>query len=44
MESWMVMGGAILLLACLYPPFLGVVAGAGILIVATIIVGHIIGA
>ncbi len=44
MENWLVMGGAILLVACFYPPFLGLVMGAGAVIVATIVVGKIIGA
>lgn len=29
MEQWMVMGGAILIIGMIYPPFFGVVIGAG---------------
>lgn len=44
MENWLVMGGAILLIACMYPPFLGLVMGAGAVIAVTIVIGKIIGA
>lgn len=44
MENWVVMCGAILLIACLYPPILGVVMGAGAVIGLSIIIGKIIGA
>lgn len=44
MENWLVMGAAVLLLACLYPPILGVVAGAGVVMLGTIILAKILGA
>lgn len=42
MENWMVMGGAVLLVCMLYPPFLGFVIGVGIMAVATMIVFFLI--
>jgi hypothetical protein len=44
MENWLVMGGAILFIAFLYPPILGVVAGAGVIVLGTIILAKILGA
>lgn len=44
MENWLVLGGGILLIACLYPPILGVVFGVACVMLLTIVIGKIIGA
>lgn len=44
MDNWMVLAGAVFLIACLYPPFLGVVMGAGAVILVTVVIGKLIGA
>lgn len=43
MENWMVMGGAILLVCLLFPPFLGFVVGMGAMMLATYAVYKILG-
>ena len=44
MESWMVLGGAIVIIAIVYPPILGVVMGAGAVVLATLVIGKLVGA
>jgi Flp pilus assembly protein protease CpaA len=44
MENWMVLAGAVVVIACLYPPFLGVVMGAGAVVLLTVVIGKMMGA
>lgn len=43
MEQWMVMGAAVLVIGMIYPPLLGVVIGAGGIMLATLVVYKLIG-
>jgi len=43
MENWMVMGAALLILCAIHPPFLGVVAGAGGVMLLTVILFKLFG-
>ena len=43
MEQWMVMAGAILVIAILYPPILGVVMGAGFIMLVTMVAFKLLG-
>jgi hypothetical protein len=43
MESWMVMGAILLLLCVFHPPFLGLVAGAGGVMLLTVVLSKIFG-
>jgi hypothetical protein len=43
MEEWLVMGGAVFLICLVYPPLLGVVIGAGGLMLATVVVYKLLG-
>lgn len=43
MEQWMVMAGAILVIAIFFPPILGVVAGAAAVMLLTMVIYKILG-
>jgi hypothetical protein len=43
MEEWLVMGGAVFLICLVYPPLLGVVIGAGGLMLATVVIYKLLG-
>jgi len=43
MEEWMVMGGAILVSCLIYPPLLGVVIGAGGVMLLSVVIYKLLG-
>lgn len=43
MEEWLVMGGAVLLVCLIYPPFLGFIMGMGSIMLATYVVFKLLG-
>jgi hypothetical protein len=43
MENWLVMGAAVLVICLVYPPLLGVVIGAGGLMLATVVIYKLLG-
>jgi hypothetical protein len=43
MEQWMVMGAAVLVIGIVYPPFFGVVIGAGGIMLVTVVIYKLLG-